>query len=352
MTAVKVRQEGFTELSGGGPEPIADLVFVHGLQGHPERTWTYGKMDKEAKLAKPKHRLLSRVFSRKNHAEDNLDEPAYSATGTPPLFWPHELLSKDCPNARVLTYGYDSQISNFFKGPTNQSGILAHGVSLMRALEVERRKCRKRPIIFLVHSLGGLILKQALSRSKTAMADQHGLRDIYESTYAIIFFGTPHRGSSYAKMGGLARDIAVIAGFDARDTILRSLEPDAEILTILGDDFARMLLEGSFKVHSFQEGMGFTGAHFLSRKIVDNESSRLGDARETTDFINANHMMMCRFRDLDDPGYRKVKGVVTQYLDDIQTAQAREDEQKQRLLSESTYHLPTYPVQRVFNCSP
>jgi hypothetical protein len=266
MTAVKVRQEGFTELSEGGPEPIADLVFVHGLQGHPERTWTYGKMEKESKLAKPKNRL-SRLFARKSHAEDHSDEPACSATGTPPLFWPHELLSKDCPNARVLTYGYDSQISNFFKGPANQSGILAHGVSLMRALEVERRKCRKRPIIFLVHSLGGLILKQALSRSKTAMADQHGLRDIYESTHAIIFFGTPHRGSSYAKMGGLARDIAVIAGFDARDTILRSLEPDAEILTILGDEFARMLLDGSFKVHSFQEGMGFTGAHFLSRKV-------------------------------------------------------------------------------------
>ena len=99
------------------------------------------------------------------------------------------------------------------------------------------------------------------------MADEHGLRDIYESTYGIIFFGTPHRGSSYAKMGGLARDIAVLAGFDARDTILRSLEPDAEILTILSDEFARMLLERSFKVHSFQEGMGFTGSHFLSRKV-------------------------------------------------------------------------------------
>jgi hypothetical protein len=99
------------------------------------------------------------------------------------------------------------------------------------------------------------------------MTDEYGLRDLYESTYAIIFFGTPHRGSSYAKMGGLARDIAVVAGFDARDTILRSLGPDAEILTMLSDDFARMLLENTFKVHSFQEGQGFTGAHFLSRKV-------------------------------------------------------------------------------------
>lgn len=99
------------------------------------------------------------------------------------------------------------------------------------------------------------------------MADGHSLRDIYESTYAIIFFGTPHRGSSYAKIGRRARDIAVLAGFDASDALLRSLEPDAEILTILSDDFARMLFDNSFKVHSFQEGMGFKGTHFLSRKV-------------------------------------------------------------------------------------
>ncbi|KAH6850652.1 hypothetical protein B0I37DRAFT_118665 [Chaetomium sp. MPI-CAGE-AT-0009] len=305
MVGVNVRQEGFTELSGGGPAPIADLVFVHGLQGDPEGTWTYGKREKDAKSAKLKG-LLATTFARKRHTQDQLGEPATGTTGTRPVFWPHELLAKDCPNTRVLTYGYDSHISHFFKGPANQSGILAHGIALMRALEVERRKCRKRPIIFLVHGLGGLILKQALSRSRSAMPDEHGLRDIYESVYAIIFFGTPHRGSSYAKMGRLARDIAVIAGFDARDSILRSLEPDAEILTILSDDFSRMLFERSFKVHSFQEAMGSTGAYFFSRK----------------------------FRNADDPGYRKVKGVVSQYLEEIQTAEAREDELKQTSLAE------------------
>jgi hypothetical protein len=35
-------------------------------------------------------------------------------------------------------------------------------------------------------------------------------------------------------------------------------------------------------------------------------------------------MMICRFRGLDDPGYRKVHGVVSQYLDEIQTALERE----------------------------
>lgn len=88
-----------------------------------------------------------------------------SSNETSNLFWPKDLLAKDFPNARVLTYGYDSQVTKFFKGPANQSGILAHGESLMRALEVQRRGCRQRPIIFLVHSLGGIILKQVSFRS-------------------------------------------------------------------------------------------------------------------------------------------------------------------------------------------
>jgi hypothetical protein len=99
------------------------------------------------------------------------------------------------------------------------------------------------------------------------MEEDQGLRDIYQSTYAIIFFGTPHRGSSYAQMGVLARDIAVAAGFDARDTLLRSLKPDAEMLSLLREEFARMLYDRAFKIYSFQEGQGFKGTYSLSRKV-------------------------------------------------------------------------------------
>lgn len=145
-------------------------MFVHGLCGDPEDTWTYGKRKKTAKPSKPKGRF-SKIFNRQKHGQDHLDKPASGANRTPAVFWPLELLAEDYPNARVLTYGYDSHISHFFKGPANQSGILAHGVGLMRALEVERRRCRKRPIIFLVHGLGGIILKQV--RLFTPVARHH-----------------------------------------------------------------------------------------------------------------------------------------------------------------------------------
>lgn len=99
------------------------------------------------------------------------------------------------------------------------------------------------------------------------MEEDQGLRDIYQSTYAVIFFGTPHRGSSYANLGVLARDIAVAAGFNATDVLVRSLKPEADMLTILRTEFARMLHDEAFKIHSFQEGQGFTGFSAASRKV-------------------------------------------------------------------------------------
>jgi hypothetical protein len=96
------------------------------------------------------------------------------------------------------------------------------------------------------------------------MEEDQDLRDIYQSTYAIIFFGTPHRGSSYAQMGVLVRDIAVAAGFDARDTLLKSLKPDVEMLSLLREEFARMLYDRAFKIYSFQEGKEFKRT---SRKV-------------------------------------------------------------------------------------
>lgn len=63
---------------------------------------------------------------------------------------------------------------------------------------------------------------------------------------------------------------------------------------------------------------------------MENESSGLDDARERKDFINANHMGMCRFSGPDDPGYSKVRDVLRRCR---QSAEARGN--KQRLAEQS-----------------
>lgn len=72
-----------------------------------------------------------------------------------------------------------------------------------------------------------------------------------------MFFGTPHRGSSYANLGLLARDIAVSVGLDANDANLRTLKPNAEYTKMLADEFAKMLLSGRLYIDTFEESKGF-----------------------------------------------------------------------------------------------
>lgn len=41
LTENTIEVLGLTLLATGGPSPALDVIFVHGLQGHPEDTWTY-----------------------------------------------------------------------------------------------------------------------------------------------------------------------------------------------------------------------------------------------------------------------------------------------------------------------
>jgi hypothetical protein len=81
------------------------------------------------------------------------------------VFWPLDLLPHCLPNARIATFGYDSKVTNWFKGPAMQLDVFSYGESLLGALEARRRADPERPIIFIVHSLGGLILKDVGSFS-------------------------------------------------------------------------------------------------------------------------------------------------------------------------------------------
>ena len=57
------------------------------------------------------------------------------------VFWPFDLLRGDCPNARIITWGYNSVITKFFDGAVNQGSIFAHAKDLLFDLSRERRDC-------------------------------------------------------------------------------------------------------------------------------------------------------------------------------------------------------------------
>lgn len=137
-----------------------DIVAIHGLNGTALGTWT----------------------------RNTTNEKAHKKTST---LWLRDLLPKDLPGARIFTYGYDSKVMFSKSKATTED----YAQSLLLALQAERKHGQeRRPIIFIAHSLGGLVCKQALVRAN----HNEDFNDILISTNGILFFGTPHRGASGA----------------------------------------------------------------------------------------------------------------------------------------------------------
>ncbi|KAH1579887.1 hypothetical protein KXX17_004125 [Aspergillus fumigatus] len=117
---------------------------------------------------------------------------AWSAPETGTL-WLKDLIPKHIPHARVLSFGYESS-SCRFDGPGFVDKIRSLATTLVADLEAYRSlgDCRTRPIIFVCHGLGGVIVKKALAHSanSTSPLVAH-LNEIFISTFAILFFGTP-----------------------------------------------------------------------------------------------------------------------------------------------------------------
>lgn len=139
------------------------IVFVHGLFGHPEDTWT-GVRDKApsglstypAVSTVPQSGISSNLVSFWKKGKDRL-RPASSDDGknadsdsavssdlvvpssnlSDTLFWPKELLPKAIPEARIYTWGYDVDINHVFAN-AGQATTFQHAATLLSDLANER----------------------------------------------------------------------------------------------------------------------------------------------------------------------------------------------------------------------
>ncbi|KAL9616341.1 MAG: hypothetical protein Q9160_008784 [Pyrenula sp. 1 TL-2023] len=281
-------------------EPNIDIIFVHGFTGHPERTWIHKKGDLQRQthddsLEPPLKIRKTGLFSRP-HQEDVRTT----------VYWPRDLIPLTAPNARVLTYGYDTHIRHKLGSPVNRNTVYDIAWNFLVALEAERRTEPSRPAFFVAHSLGGIIVKQMLRRSSVCYHRQAPLRNIFLSTTGIMFFGTPHGGADpRSVLHRIAEKVIKIIGFSVNEQIVNTLLPTAERLKELRDEFGPMAHKRNWVIHSFQEQMGITALGDL--QVVEDSSSYLNLPKiEITEHLERDHMNMCRFTGLSDIEYKKV----------------------------------------------
>ncbi|KAK3343473.1 hypothetical protein B0T25DRAFT_485826, partial [Lasiosphaeria hispida] len=288
-----------------------DIVFLHGFTGHPVRTWsdkvtapTVGNTANDCSAEPPSKLLKQHLFSSSRHGRAN---------PTTTVFWPRDLLPITVPCARVLTYGYDTHLRHVFGPPVNKATVYDIAWDFLVALEAERQEAPLRPVLFVAHSLGGIVVKEMLRRASSLSHRPH-LCNIFRSTAGIVFFGTPHGGADpRGFLQRAAETLIKVAGIRANEQIVNALLPSSERLRELRDEFGPIAQTQGWLIHSFQEGLSVKLLN--GEKVVEDASSCLHlPPIEITQHIGKDHMEMCRFPGLDDVEYRKVAATLRRVM--------------------------------------
>ncbi|KAJ9130499.1 hypothetical protein NKR23_g12170 [Pleurostoma richardsiae] len=106
--------------------------------------------------------------------------------------WLLDYLPENLPYVRLIVYGYDATLQD----STSKQSIEHTGVDLLERIAAFRAHdgtgCR--PIVFIGHSLGGLLIKEALVH--VAKSDRGSEKlDLSRSCYGMLFFGVPNHAS-------------------------------------------------------------------------------------------------------------------------------------------------------------
>ncbi|KAJ5537510.1 hypothetical protein N7513_007160 [Penicillium frequentans] len=259
-------------------EVAFDLVAIHGLNGDAIETWTH----KETKV-----------------------------------MWLKDLLPEAIPNIRIMTFGYNARFKNF----TAQQDLRAISCKLLAEL-VDLRPApeeKKRPIVLVCHSLGGIVAKKAL------LVGCPEEQELVQQSYADIVKGTPHNGSSLASMGKLlANIVSACSPIRPPRALLGTLQKDSEVLLEITEDFIRR--RHTVRLVSFYE-LEFTSiGPFIRKLVVEQESAILHIPQEITVPQFSDHRNIVRFRSSQDRTFRPVLCKLKDLTHDLLHATSHESE--------------------------
>lgn len=272
---------------------------MHGLNGDPQKTWT-------------------------------------AKNGT---FWPADLLPASLRDAKanILVYGYNADVYSKKHGSNpSDNFIYLHAQTLVTSLTHYRKdeQTSHNPIIWVCHSLGGILVKRALLYSNDLKASQHeDYRSVYVSTYGITFLGTPHTGSDMAGWGtilqGMSDAVVPRSFFHSEPVLLKTLKRDNETLQNINNHFLDIYQRFKILMAHENHKTDIKGAKML---IVDSSSAGPQLPGVTYYAIEATHSGMCKFESRNAPGYRTVMILIREWVldaaDVIATRWRVEDEER------------------------
>ncbi|KAK4097307.1 hypothetical protein N658DRAFT_500536 [Parathielavia hyrcaniae] len=267
-------------------ERRVDVVFVHGLGGSSQMTWSHNR--------------------------------------DPEFFWPLKFLpfESDINESRILTFGYNA---NFRSGSgRNKMSVLDFAKDLLYEMkfsqdesvqELEDLRMGERPIIFIVHSMGGLIVKEAYMQGQNDPAYDA----IIKAVSAIIFLSTPHRGTSLAET---LNRILQVSFTTSPMQFISELSAGSQTLQKLNEQFRHVAPK--LDIVSFYETRPTPVAGFKKSQIMvlEKDSSVLGYPGEISKPLDADHHNVCKYASPSDPRYVTVRNVLKTLIGKVKLSAA------------------------------
>lgn len=165
---------------------------------------------------------------------------------------------------------------------------------------------RTRPILFVGHSFGGLVIKQAmvmaghvLPSNSSERWEYETHRDLLSAVAGVIFLGTPHRGSQFALAAGWKMSLgSQVLRVSSNEEIITILKPGSYVLNELQRNFAQLCPDqrmAGLKLVCYYEMREIS---LLRKKVVSQSSASLDAAASRG--MDANHMDMNTFYEGDE----------------------------------------------------
>ena len=256
------------------------------------------------------HGLNPRSKDAADHAWDTWRTPA----GPEGRLWLRDDLPQSVPKSRIFLYEYDATAvygkdRDTFVGKANE---------LLEAIRIERDDMEEsRPILLLGHSMGGLLIKQALINAH----NNPKYTPIKDATTGLAFFATPHHGGDWmlVNLGGVAAKIASAMGFQKGDDVLETLKKGSIFADIMQEHWRHQLLKydiisfwGALDSVSRRSFIDPRSANHVTNQVVPAKSAQFGmpGDRENVVKLNADHRSVCKFgaSQQDQDNFNLVRG--------------------------------------------
>ncbi|KAI0390727.1 hypothetical protein F5Y17DRAFT_461513 [Xylariaceae sp. FL0594] len=227
--------------------------------------------------------------------------------------WIRDLLGQDVPHARIISWGWTTTLIN---GET----VVGLAQQLLSDIS-EIRRNTKRPILFVAHGLGGLLVKEALATAGASRiyGSHTELGNVYPRTAGCIFLGTPHLRSGKQTVGDCAAATAILSPSMPSPTLIRTLKECDKLLDYQHNSFT--LVSRDIKVVCIREKLPTTITASIDtihdtngvelgkgtmQLLVPKDSATYEGFNVTKDEIPTTHLDLCRFKSKNDAGYMRI----------------------------------------------